>query len=476
MTASGLVDQWPAAIAQERHWAYQRRFPEAAGFNIPVATMIRGPLDVGALDEAIRRVAERHEALRATFRAGPRRLYQVLRPAGELPIEVHDLRHLPRGERLARLRDVGATEAARPFALSAEPVLRAHLVRLEHDEAVLVLNVHHISYDGWSSPVFFAELDDQYAAIVRKGTPQRPVPAHRYVDYASWQRRQLAADAYADQLRYWQDLLRHPAPPVDWPTDEVDGQAPWWAGDMVWLSFPQSLVQDAQRVARACGATLFVVLLATYQLALQRLLDTPRFAVGTPVAGRTAQRWEDVIGFFVNTIVMPYEHDAALTFQDLVGRVQKLALAAQQNQDLPYGVLLDRLEPPTPQGRTPFFQTLFLLQNYPSPQRRLDSREVQSRKLVTGSARYDITFSLDRLGDELTLELENRTGVVSQATAVALAREFFAVLAAAVASPGTPVGDLVPVPVPVTVHRRPGAEAELDDLFAGLVADWRQPR
>lgn len=464
---------WPAGIGQERHWAYQQRFSEAAGFNIPVATLLTGPLDVGAVEASIRAVTERHEALRSIFVPRPGGLRQRFTDPGEVPVTTHDLRGRSSSDALARLRELGAGEAARPFDLAGEPTTRAHLVRVADDRTVLLLNAHHIAFDGWSSPIFYADLDDQYSSLNGARPPQRRDNGYRYVDYTRWQRRRLADGSLEGQLEHWRTALADPWPAAPWPTEGTDPAAPWWEGDMVWLSFPGRLVTAARDVARSRGTTLFVLLLTTYQLALQQLLGVPALGVGTALAGRTQQRWEDVIGFFVNTAVLPYRFDGDLTFERLLARTHRTVLDAHANQDVPYGVLLQQLAPPVEPDRTPYFQTMFLLQNYPSPERRLGDARARSRKLVTGSARYDITFALDHLGDELTVELENRTRLVSQDTAIALAQRFFGLLAAVVDAPGKQVGRLHPAEVPVEVHRRPPATASLDGLFSGLVADWR---
>lgn len=466
---------WPAGLGQERHWSYSRRFPDSAGFNIPIATLVRGEVDLGALEAAIRAVTVRHESLRARFAPGPRRLGMILCPPEDLPVHRHDLRRMADPDRLLRLREIASAEAARPFDLGREPATRAHLIRMADRELVLVLNVHHIAFDGWSSPLFFAELDDQYRAIVAGERPRRPEPTHRYVDFARWQRQRVASGTYAGQVDYWREELAGDIPPAAWPAEGVDEQAPWWAADMVWLRPPRRLIAEAERTARSLGTTLFTLGMATYHLAMRRLLDAPRLAVGTALAGRTQQRWEEVIGFFVNTAVMPYDFDGDISAGELAARTHKKALSAQQNQDIPFGVVLDELNPVTVPDRTPYFQTMFLLQNYPSPRRKVGSAEARSRKLVTGSARYDVTFALDTLEGDLALELEYRTAWVSQETAIALARCFFGLLAAIVDAPDEPLRRLEPAPVELEVHHRHRRDAGLDELFSGLVANWRLP-
>lgn len=466
---------WRASLGQERHWAYQQRFPRSAAFNVPIAVLLRGPVDLDLLERALRSVVSRHESLRASFRESGGGLLARLLPPDTVPVHRHDLRRLPPAERPARLREVGSAEAARPFDLSAEPTTRAHVVILGAEETVVVVNFHHIAFDGWSSPVFFDDLDAQYRAL-SAGSAHPPLPRDRYVDFALWQRRRIERGVHQGQLDHWRETLASPPEALPWPEGDRDPEAPWWAGDMAWLGLPQRLVGDARTAARACGTSFFVLGLAVYQLALRRLTGRDRLAVGTPFAGRTASRWDDVVGFFVNTMVMPYVFDPQVTVGQLIRDTHRTVMLAHENQDLPYGVLLDRLAPPVEPERTPYFQTMFILQNTPAPKRSLGDATLATNKLVTGSARYDVTFSLGWRRGELALELENRPRLVGQDTAIRLARDFFGLLAAATADLTTPVGELEPLAVPLTVHRRGDLRPGVDGLFHGIIGDWRAAR
>ncbi|GGW75662.1 condensation domain-containing protein [Streptomyces caelestis] len=463
---------WRASIGQERHWAYQTRFPESASFNVPIAVLLRGPVDLGVLERALREVATRHESLRASFGEAAGRLTARLHDPGDVPVFRHDLRRLPEDERIGRLRQLGSEEAARPFDLRAETTTRAHLVSLAADETVMIVNFHHIAFDGWSSPVFFDDLEERYGALL-SGAPDRPAPAHRYVDFAVWQRRRIERGQHDAQLDHWRQRLADPPGPLPWPEGGRDPEASWWGGDMAWLGLPQSLIQEAQQAARACGTSFFVLGLAVYQLALRRLTGCDHLAVGTPFAGRTDPRWRDVVGFFVNTLVMPYVFRPEVPVGRLVEDTHRLVMAAHDNQDIPYGVLLDALAPPMEPERTPYFQTMFILQNTPAPTRSLATATLATNKLVTGSARYDITFSLGWRRGELCLELENRPRLVGQDVAIELARTFFGLLAAAIADLTTPVGKLEPLAVPLVVHRRGDLKPGTDGLFRGIIGDWR---
>ncbi|MGW3173944.1 condensation domain-containing protein [Streptomyces sp. NPDC001153] len=469
---AGAGSAWRASLGQERHWAYQGRFPDSAAFNVPIAVLLRGAVDLSALERALRGVVARHESLRASFEESAGRLTARLHAPGDVPVLRHDLRWLPETERIRRLREIGSAEAARPFDLRSEPTTRAHLVSLAPDETAVIVNFHHIAFDGWSSPVFFDDLEDRYRALL-SGVPGRPAPVHRYVDFAVWQRRRIERGVHETQLDHWRQRLASPPGPLPWPGESQDREAPWWGGDMAWLGLPQGLIQDAHQAARACGTSFFVLGLAIYQLALSRLTGCDHLAVGTPFAGRTDQRWRDVVGFFVNTLVMPYVFRPDVPVGRLVEDTHRLVMAAHANQDIPYGVLLDELAPHVEPERTPYFQTMFILQNTPAPTRSLDTATLATNKLVTGSARYDITFSLGWRRGELALELENRPRLVGQDTAIRLARTFFGLLAAATADLSTPVGKLDPATLALSVHRRGELEPGTDGLFRGIIGDWR---
>ncbi|HEY1616404.1 MAG TPA: condensation domain-containing protein [Streptosporangiaceae bacterium] len=466
---------WTASIGQERHFGYQRRFPSSAAFNVPIGATWRGPADLGALEEAIRAVTARHDTMRSSFGQAGGLLRAQPQPESAIPVTRHDLRGLGSdAARGAALAEIGATEAATPFDLSGEPATRAHLVRLADDEAALVLNVHHVSFDGWSSPVFFAELADQYRARTEGRPARRSEPEDVYADFAMAQRKRLRAGGYDAQLGFWRDALARPAPPASWPDDGRDPGAPWWAGDMAWASVPQDLVAAVRDAATAARTTLFGWTLAVFQVALHRFLDARAVGVGTPYAARADPRWQELVGFFANTLVMGSELDGGETFAEAVARCRAATMLGHQQQDVPFGVVIDALKPPVEPDRTPYFQAMFIVQNTPLPPAEFGGLRLRTTKIVTGSARYDMTFCLGWRRGELALELETRPALLGQEAAVRFARLFFGLLAASVHDPDTKVGRAEPEPVPIGVRRGRERAPGVDGLFEGLVGDWRK--
>jgi len=466
---------WTASLGQERHCRYQNRFPDSAAFNVPVGATFTGDVDAGAMEAALRAVAARHVPLRSRYAWGETGRLRVhpVDPAS-VPVTRHDLsRCATDAERAEGLADIGATAAARPFRLESEPATRAHLVRLTANETALVLSVHHASFDGWSSPVFFAELADQYRAATTGEQPRRPVQTHTYADFAVEQRRTLAAGGFDLQLEHWRAALRDPAGPLSWPDGAADPTAPWWAGDMAWASIPADLVIAVQAEARAAGTTLFGWTLAIFKLALHRFSGSSQVAVGTPYAARTDRRWSDTIGFFANTVVMESALATTATFRQLVRSAHAESTLAHRYQDVPYGVVVDTLAPEQVPDRTPYFQTMFIVQNTPLPETAFGPLRLRTTKIVTGSARYDMTFCLGWRRGRLALELETRPALVSQEIAIEFAREFFGLLAASVADPDAVAAGAAPLEVKLGIRRSCERAPGVDGLFEGLVGDWR---
>jgi hypothetical protein len=437
---------WTASLGQERHCRYQQRFPQSAAFNVPIGATFTGDVDPAALEAALRAVTARHDPLRSSFVWGSSGLRARPQPPEAVPVYHHDVcDRASDHERAEVLAAIGAAEAARPFALESEPPTRAHLVRLAADEVALVLNIHHAAFDAWSSPVLFRELSDQYWAVTSGQPPARPEPEYTYADYAMAQRKRLRLGGYDEQIGFWRDQLRDAAPPAQWPSDGVAPDAPWWAGDMAWASLPQELVDAA-------------------------------VAVGTPYAARTDRRWHELIGFFANTLVMESVYEPDLTVREWVRRTHDQATRGHRNQEVPYGVLVDLLDPPVDPDRTPYFQTMFIVQNTPLPDPSFGPLRLRTTKIVTGSARYDITFCLGWRRGRLALELETRPALISQEAALRLAGTFFGLLAASVSDPDHRIGQLAPLPVEIGVRRGRERRPGIDGLFEGLVGDWRAMR
>ncbi|MEU0032350.1 amino acid adenylation domain-containing protein, partial [Streptomyces sp. NPDC006335] len=357
VTAVSRDRQLPLSFAQQRLWFLHQLEPESTEYNLLLPVELGPNLDVAVLDAALGALVARHEVLRTRLVAGTDGVaYQLIDPPRPLPLPVVDVSATADPE--AAVRDLLGAEAATPFDLAAGPLVRACLIRSGGAGHVLVLSLHHVVFDEWSARVFRRELSALYTAL-RAGEPDPlpPLPV-QYADFAAWQRSWLAGEVLDGQLAYWRDELAE-VPVLELPTDRPRPPVLSTAGAAVEFTVPADTADRLREIARANGATMFMTLLAGFNLLLSRYCGTDDVVVGTPVAGRNRAETEDLIGFFVNTLVLRTDLSGDPSFTDLVGRVRETALGAYAHQDLPFEQLVDALVTDRDRSRTLLFQVFF---------------------------------------------------------------------------------------------------------------------
>jgi amino acid adenylation domain-containing protein len=436
----------PLSFAQERLWFLDRFEPGSAAYHIPAAFRLRGALDSGALARALAAIVQRHEVLRTVFpEIEGRPEARVLPPDPSFPLPRVDLTGLAghTGEREA-LR-LAAEEPRRSFDLARGPLLRALLLRLAADDHLLAVDVHHIAADGWSLNVLIREVDALYRAFAA-GLPGGltgslpPLPV-QYADWALWQRGRLSGGALENRLAEWTERLAG-LPPLDLPADHPRPAAETFRGARRPLTLAPDLAAGIAALARAQGATPFMVLLAAFAALLGRLSGQEDLAVGSPVAGRARPEIEPLIGLFLNTVALRADLAGDPAFIALLARTRETALAAFAAQDLPFERLVDALRPERSLGRSPLFQVLFVLQNQATAPLRLADLEIRPVEIDPGIARFDLALSLTALDGGLAGYLEHRTDLFDAATAERWAGHLTTLLAGAVADPARRLGDL----------------------------------
>ncbi|MFF5547871.1 amino acid adenylation domain-containing protein [Streptomyces olivaceoviridis] len=424
----------PLSFAQHRLWFLDRLTPDSPEYLVPTALRVRGALDVTALGTALSGLVARHEVLRTSFPADdsgtPR---QVITAPWQVEVTVHDLRAEADAE--TRAVEVLRTEATRPFDLDAGRLLRADVVRLADDDHFLLLTVHHIVSDGWSSGIMARELRELYAAAVAGREASLPELPIQYADFAAWQREQLTGPETERHLAYWRERLAR-VTPLELPTDHQRPARPSGGGDVVTFSVPQEVAEALRSTASGQGASLFMALLSLFQIILARYCRQDDIAVGTPIAGRNRAETEDLIGFFVNTLVLRTDLSGDPTFTELLARVKDTALGAYDHQDLPFERLVEELAPDRDLSRNPLFQTMFVLQAPGSAEGRaweLEGTRTEPVEIERGVAKFDLTLTAVESADGLRAVLEYRTDLFERATIERMAGHF-ATLAASVAS------------------------------------------
>ncbi|HEX2091511.1 MAG TPA: amino acid adenylation domain-containing protein [Longimicrobiaceae bacterium] len=390
----GRTGPLPLSFAQERLWFLDRLEPGSALYNVPAALWLRGPLDAPALERALGEVVRRHEALRTTFEQVVGVPAQVIAPFAGFTLPVEDLSALDQAVREAAVRQRVAEVAARPFDLAAGPLFRARLLRLGGDAHALLLCMHHIVSDGWSLGVLFREMSALYEAY-REGreSPLAPPPV-QYADFAIWQREQLRGAALEQPLAWWRERLAGAPALLELPTDRPRPAVPTHRGASASFLLPSRLLERLQALGRGEGATLFMVLLAAWQVLLARCGGGPDVVVGSPIAGRTRGETEGVIGFFVNTLVLRTDLGGDPDFREVLRRVREATLGAYEHQEVPFERLVTELQPERSLGHTPLFQVLFALEDAGGARPILEGLRCEGVEADPGLTKFDLSLAM----------------------------------------------------------------------------------
>jgi len=411
----------PLSFAQERLYFLAQLEPESAAYNVYSGLRLPGRLDVSALERALGEVVRRHEALRTVFQERDGVPVQVVQPFAAFHLPVEDLSGLPPDEREAAVTR-RAAEASRPFDLATGPLFRATLLRVGAEDHVLLVCMHHIVSDGWSMKVLTREVRTASAAF-RDGMPS-PLPELplQYADYAVWQREQEAGGALARQLEYWKRQLAGAPELLELPTDHPRPPAPSYRGDTVPVSLPAVTLESLHELARAESATLFMVVLAAFQVMLAKYAGSADVVVGTPIAGRTHPELEGLIGFFVNTLVLRTDLSGDPGFREVLRRAREAMLSAYENQEVPFEKLVAELQPERSLSHSPLFQVMLVMDSADT----VDAGE--------GSAKFDLTLGLGTTASGLQGGLQYSTDLFERGTAERMVRHLGRVLEQAVAN------------------------------------------
>ncbi|WP_197084798.1 non-ribosomal peptide synthetase [Saccharothrix sp. ST-888] len=425
----------PLSYAQRRLWVLSEVDGADAAYNIPAAVRIRGELDVEALVRALHEVVRRHEALRTNIVLVGETPRQVVREPAPFEVPLTEAAE-------ADVVRQALTFAARPFDLARDELFRAAVLRVAPQEHVLLLCLHHIVSDGWSTALLWQETVTLYNAC-RAGLSASlaPLPI-QYADYARWQNAWLEGSGVAPQLDYWKEQLRDLPALLELPTDRPRPAVQGHAGATVAIELDPATVAGLRALAHRQQSTMFMVLLAAFNVLLARHSGQQDIAVGTPVANRTRAEVEQLIGCFFNTLVIRTDLTGDPEFTELLRRVREVVLAAQAHQDLPFERLVEALNPPRDAGHSPLFQTLFVYQPAPDEGLAMDGLRLEPVPLGGEVAKYDLTLDLVEHAHGVSGRIEYRTDLFDADTVQRLAGHFQELLGSIVQAPQARVGDL----------------------------------
>jgi len=431
----------PASFAQQRLWFLDQLEPGRACYHIPAAVKLVGRLDIPALERALSDVVRRHEVLRTTLVADGGIPRQVIAAGLELPLAVQDLSGIPEHERDLNARNRIREEAERPFDLARGPLVRAGLLRLSEQENIAMVTMHHAISDGWSVGVLIRELSALYQSFLQGQPSPLPEPAIQYADYAVWQRSWLQGAVLEAQLAYWTQQLAG-VPDLELPTDRPRPPATSQRGGERSTTLPKTALEAVRALGRHEGATLYMTLLAAFQVLLFRYSGQDDIAVGTPIAGRTRPELEGLIGFFVNTLVVRGDLSGDPGFRELLRRIRRTAIEAFTHQDLPFEKLVTVAHRDRDASRTPLFQVMFALQNVPSPTLRAPELLITPLEPSTVTSKFDLTLFATEVPDGLRLTMEYSTDLFDAARVDRMLAHYRILLEEIIAHPDQPIGAL----------------------------------
>jgi amino acid adenylation domain-containing protein len=432
----------PISYAQQRLWFLDQLLPGNPAYNISAAVRMTGTLDIHALQQSLDEIIRRHEALRTSFVVVEGQPTQVIAPAPKLAWLMLDLRQHPAAGREAEALRLAVDESQRPFELTQGPLVRAALLQLSDDDYVLVLTMHHIISDGWSIGVLIRELATCYAAFAAGKAVSLPELPIQYSDYAIWQREWLEGAVVEQQLAYWRNQLGDCPAVLELPTDRPRPAVQTFRGAIDRFVLPDDLSHGLYALSQQEGATLFMTLLAAFNILLYRYTGQSDHLVGTPIANRSQPATEGLIGFFVNTLVLRTDLSDNPTFRALLARVRRATVGAYAHQDLPFERLVAELQPDRDMSRTPLFQVMLVLQNAPLQPLQIPGLTLRLLELDPGTAKFDLQLFFREGTEGLRGSLEYSTDLFDAATIDSLIQHFQILLRGIVTSPDQRIDDL----------------------------------
>ncbi|HEV2635694.1 MAG TPA: amino acid adenylation domain-containing protein, partial [Actinocrinis sp.] len=437
----------PLSPAQQRLWFLDHLDGPSPTYHIPVILHLRGALDAPALEAALGDLIGRHETLRTVFPEHDGQPRQLVLEPGATGFELHVV-----DTTADRIRELSEQTAAVPFDVLTDIPLRATLLRVDEQNHTLVLVLHHIAGDGWSLTPLARDLETAYRSRTAGGAPDwAPLPV-QYADFTLWHSRLLGSPDEPDsmaaaQLAHWRNRLAGLPEQLDLPTDRPRPVSASHRGDAVTFTIGADVRDALDRLARETGTSLFMVLQAAVAILLSKHGAGEDIPLGTPIAGRTDQALDDLVGFFINSLVLRTDLSGNPTVRALLERIRAYDLAAYAHQDLPFEQLVEHVNPSRAGNHHPLFQTMLVLQNQEAEEFRLAGIEVEAEPPSTGISKFDLTFAFTPAagtGAAHVLDggLEYSTDLFDRDTAQALVDRLTRLLADISANPDAPVGAL----------------------------------
>ncbi|MES2221687.1 MAG: amino acid adenylation domain-containing protein [Acidobacteriota bacterium] len=440
-----LVDRsgpLPLSFGQQRLWFLDQLDPDSAANNIGIALRMQGPLHVPALERALMEIVSRHEDLRTSFVRANGVPQTVIGDGRNWVLQVIDASHLVNRGGEAELRHFVSQLILQPFDLSRGPLFRAHLLAIASDDHILVLTMHHIVSDGWSIGVLVREFSEIYPAFMEDRKHSLPPLAIQYVDFAAWQRAWLESGELDRQLPYWKKQLAGAPPLVVFPPDHRRRGADLFRGRRADLLIPRPLVMALEKLSQRHGVTMFMTLLAAFNVLLARYCGQEDIVVGTPSANRNRAELHPLIGFFVNNLVLRTDLSGNPRFAELLGRVREVTLGAYEHQDVPFDTLVHAMHSERSIEHSPLFQVMFILQNFPLQELDLPGLKTRPVEPEVEHARFDLTVEVFPRHGEFCAYFDYNADLYEPETIARIQQHYLALLQAVCANPDQKIASI----------------------------------
>jgi len=434
----------PASFSQEHLWFLQQLDPGSPAYNIARAYRFTGPLNLAAFEQSIAALHRRHESLRVTFHQDDGALLQIINPPADSLLNTVDLRYLPAAQRQATASRLAAEDAVAPFDLAYGPLFRATLLRLADDEHLLLLNMHHSISDEWSLSVLRRDLSALYDAYDRGRPASLPDLPVQYTAFARWQRRRLQGETLREQAAYWRALLGRVPHTLDLPTDRPRPAVQGSAGDNYSFALSTELTEAIDALCREAGVTRFMLLSTALNILLHAYSGQEHILLGVPSANRGEPALADLIGFFVDTLVLPTDLSGDPTINGLLARVRQASLELFAHQELPFSQVVEAVKPERDLSRHPLIQVMLVIINFARDDFQLPHVRAEQLPIIPVGAKFDLTLYIyeEESHNALRARLEYSTNLFDQATIVRFCAHLQTVLDAVTAAPDRPLSTI----------------------------------
>jgi amino acid adenylation domain-containing protein len=428
----------PLSFAQQRMWFVNQLEPNSAAYLVPTAKRLRGKLNFHILQQSLDALAAHHETIRTNFiTSDDGNPIQIISAPRSVEMKVIDLTQQSNHEE--QVQYLLNQEIQRPFNLASDLMLRATLIQIDEQEHILLLTIHHIASDGWSTSILWQQLATVYEALLNNQPPQLAKLPIQYADFAAWQRQWLSGQVLDRQLNYWKTHLAGTLPLLEFPTDKPRPAAQNYQGEYQTLVLSKKLTETLKALSQGSGSTLFMTLLAAFKTLLYRYTVQEDIIIGTPIAGRNQTATEDLIGCFINTLALRTDLGGNPSFLELLGRVRKVAMDAYTHQDMPFEKLVEELQPERNLSRSPVFDVLFNFINTPTFAWEIPGLSVKSLKLNQPESKFSMTLYVEESCGELSLQLVYQRSLFSAARMSCLLNQYQYLLEQIVATPDCPI-------------------------------------